>query len=31
MSRLAQEDPSLSFSPNPDTQEAVLWARARCT
>jgi elongation factor G len=27
MSRLAQEDPSLSFSPNPDTQEAVLWGQ----
>ena len=27
MSRLAQEDPSLSFQPNPDTQEAVLWGQ----
>ena len=27
MSRLAQEDPSLSFAPNPDTQEAVLWGQ----
>ena len=27
MSRLAQEDPSLSFEPNPDTQEAVLWGQ----
>ena len=27
MSRLAQEDPSLRFEPNPDTQEAVLWGQ----
>ena len=27
MSRLAQEDPSLRFAPNPDTQEAVLWGQ----
>ena len=27
MSRLAQEDPSLLFAPNPDTQEAVLWGQ----
>ena len=27
MSRLAMEDPSLSFQPNPDTQEAVLWGQ----
>ena len=27
MSRLAQEDPSLSFEPNPDTQQAVLWGQ----
>ena len=27
MSRLAQEDPSLRFEPNPDTQESVLWGQ----
>jgi elongation factor G len=27
MSRLAQEDPSLRFQPNPDTQEAVLYGQ----
>ena len=27
MSRLAQEDPSLRFEPNPDTQQAVLWGQ----
>ena len=27
MSRLAQEDPSLRFEQNPDTQEAVLWGQ----
>ena len=27
MNRLAQEDPSLRFAPNPDTQQAVLWGQ----
>ncbi len=27
MSRIAQEDPSLRFEQNPDTQEAVLWGQ----
>ena len=27
MSRIVQEDPSLRFEPNPDTQESVLWGQ----